>query len=449
MAEQRARRVRVPGAGPLTLLEGRDVAVYADDGIELASLAPIAAELERRGARVRTTEDLGERAEVGLYACHTNRFYDFDAGVWRRPSNELSVMTPHDLGKSDGSDARYFADESWHMFDLGLLPGAEWLGMWERASGSGVPGPAFGMRVVGWPKMDHVDREPERFAAAVRDLRERLGLGGRPVLLLACSWSDRRQLEDTLAMLEPGAYDVAVKYPQSSPPPPGGPWERRLREAYEERVQAEALARATPGVAVVDADTDIMVAVAAADVVLSNASNCLYEGVVAGVPGVSVRDWVHPAGEDGSGTTQPSLQLPGVLSGDLASVPTMLRIVRTPAFAELVRESAAKLVDPDSRGLAAVRAADAIEEGLRWSDSLSEQARARLTAEAENGDRNPMLVMMRQLREYERQVNSAHARLQEGEQREIAAREQLNRYAEEVTRLNAAVTRRRWPFRSG
>jgi hypothetical protein len=346
---------------------GRNVTLYVDGDHEQAVLQPIGAELARRGAQVRTTTDFDEPSDVGLYACHANRFFDYETARWRRPPSALSVLALHDLGQAGALDAGYFTTESWHAFDLGLLPGGEWSGVWERAVAGGASGPALGMAVVGWPKMDHVFADPASFGAAVEALRGMLGLGSRPVVVLACSWSDRRQLTDALAAIATQDVDLVVKYPASGPPPTDSPWFARLTAAYDELQRARELALAAPRVTVVDDDTDIMTLLATADVVLSNGSNVLYEGILLGVPGVSIRDWTHPAGRSGDEVVRPHVDLPGVLAGDLAALPTMLSLVRAPAWAALVQHSSEALVDPATRGTAAARAADAIEAAMAVS----------------------------------------------------------------------------------
>lgn len=424
MAEQRARRLRLPGVRRQRRgLQGRDAVLFSDDSHELAVLAPIGAELARRGARVRTSDDLDEPAEIGLYACHTNRFFDFASGRWRKPTSTLSVLSVHDMGQAGVLDAGYFAAESWHVFDVGLLPGPSWLGKWERAQAAGTRGPAFGMRSIGWTKADHVHSHPDAYTQAVRALRDDLGIGSKPVVLLACSWSDRRQLIDAVAHVDLDAFDLVVKYPQSSPPPPGSPWEERLAEAYAELQRASRQARTAPGVKVAPDDADIMTMIGAADVVLSNGSNVLYEGVLAGVPGISIGQWEHPAGRRGEATVRPQVDVPGVLSGDLGTLPAMLDVVRGPHWPALVESSAVAMVDPATRGTAAARAADAIEEALEWSDGLTDDQRAALAEDAAThlAD-DAMATAIRQLNTYEEQVQSLHAALREAAEREQTLR---------------------------
>lgn len=410
----------------MSALTGREVALYVEGEHERAVLAPIGEELARRGARVRTTGDLAEPAQVGLYACHTNRFFDFESGRWRRPPNELSALAVHDLGQAGVLDAGYFEAEPWHVFDLGLLPGPEWAGMWERAAAGGATGPSLGMHVVGWPKMDHVHAAPEAFAQSVAALRAELGVGARPVVLLACSWSNRGQLDDAVRALAGADVDLVVKYPRFTPPSPDSPWFERLSAARDEVEESRAAAGAHDGVFVADDDTDVMALVSLADLVLSNGSNVLYESVLAGVPGVSVREWVHPAGPHGEQSVRPLLDLPGVISGEVASIAELVRLVRDPAWRPVVARSAAALVDPATHGRAAALAADAIEAGLVLDADELERRRAPLAGASP-------------VQRLEEELRAVHAVLAASDERELRAREQLARYEQELAELRARL----------
>jgi hypothetical protein len=411
----------------VSTLAGREVALYVEGEHERAVLAPIGDELARRGARVRTTGDLHEPAQIGLYACHTNRFFDFEASGWMRPPNELSALAVHDLGQAGMLDAAYFEAEPWHVFDLGFLPGPEWADMWQRASDGGAKGPALGMHVVGWPKMDHVHAAPEAFAQTVASLRASLGVGERPVALLACSWSNRGQLDDAVRALAKTDLDLVVKYPRFSPPPPESPWFERLSAARDEVEEARATAEAYERVVVADDDADIMALLALADLVLSNGSNVLYESVLAGVPGVSIREWVHPAGPHGAEAVRPLLDLPGVVSGDVASLAGLVRLVREPAWQALVARRAAALVDPATHGSAAARAADAIESGLALGAGEIERRRAPLAGASH-------------VQQLEEQLRALHEVLATSDERELRAREQLRVYEQQLAELRGEPT---------
>lgn len=347
-------------------LENVDVLLYVDAAHELATLRPVGDEMAQRGAKVRVTNDFTERSRVGLYACHPNRFFDFQVGQWKRPANDLAVLAVHDLGQADCFDPEYFVKEPWHAFDLGLLPGPAWKQMWEEASRKGCRGPVLGMRAVGWMKMDHVFARPNEFNERVSRLRAELDLDHRPIIMLACSWSDRRQLTDTLRSIGPDDFQVVVKYPVGESPLPGSPWFDRLSDAYEELQLARTAAVLNPLVKVAEDDVDVMELLALADVVVSNGSNVLYEGILMGVPGVCVQDWVWPAGRFGEHTVCPRITLPGVLAGGIDTLPSLIKIVRGCVGKNLVAEGRSLLVEDATKGNAAKKSADEIETVLRF-----------------------------------------------------------------------------------
>jgi hypothetical protein len=420
-------------------IDGTRVTLYVEGAHEHAVLEPIGAELGRRGAHIHVTADFAEPADVGLYACHANRFFDYSTGRWQQPPNHLAVLSVHDLGQAGSAGADYFSIEPWHAFDLGLIPGREWEELYERAVAAGASGPTLGVRRIGWPKMDHVHAEAEAFRAAVLALKQSLGTGERPVVLLACSWSDRRQLTDALETIDLDRYDVVVKYPTSGPPPPESPWRERLEAAWEDLQRTREVAAGDPRVVVAADDSDIMLLLAACDIVLSNGSNVGYEGVLVGRPGISIRDWVHPAGASGESTVRPYVDLPGVLSGDLRMLGTMLEVVSSAEWRRLVDDSAAALVDPSTHGRAALLAADAIESAFALGPKAIEARRA----EGQPLDPAPsgLSAVEDQLRRYEEEIAALRHALEAAGVREAAARVQLDTYERELSSIRDELGR--------
>jgi len=434
-------------------VDGLPVVFYFTDEIERDTLTPVARELARRGCVVRGTSDFRDQAEIGLYACHSNRFFDFSAGRWTVPSSRFSVIALHDLGQANDSGELYFENDSWHVFDLGLLPGPAWMSVFARAVGRGIRGPRLGVRVGGWPKGDHASG-PE-FDESCRRLRDALGLdGSRKVLLLGCSWSDRQQLTDVMRRVDHDRFDVVVKYPSFPPPPNGSPWFDRLVAAREELGLARHLAENSAGVRVATDGSDVYALVTIADVVLSNGSNLLYEGVLMGTAGVSVRDWVHPAGRDGSLTALPYVDLEGVLTAGRDTFPAMLDLAVDPAFASAVASGHASLVKPNDLGRSAVRAADEIltayrnrsdeAEGSRsggpgastqlWGDDVSLREALDAAAERESRARD-------QLAYYESELLARQRALQAADERELNARARIAHLEEQVAELLARTIR--------
>jgi hypothetical protein len=329
--------------------------------MERATLVPIGRALELRGHTITYEEDFTAASEVGVYACHGNRFFDFALGQWRQLPSTFSVMCLHDFGQAGEVGVQYFVHDGWDRFNLGLLPGPSWHELWDRAVRTGIPGPSHGMRVVGWPKADSafaLEADPSVRSSVRRDL----GLADLPTLLLACSWSDRRQLDELLVSVDRHEFNVVVKYPESAPPPGDSPWFNLLNDAYEELQAAIDTAAATPDVVVADPATDLYRLLAAMDLVVSNGSNVLYEAVLMGIPGVSVDTWLHPGGIDGRQRVPPRIELDGVVSGGIESLELMIRTAIAADHKVALARGANRLVAVETRGRASILAAAAIEE---------------------------------------------------------------------------------------
>lgn len=337
-----------------------DVVCYHADAMEFAVLQPIADELQRRGHSISTTDDFSSPSELGLYACHGNRFFDFDTGKWSQLPSDLSVMCTHDLGQSDSGPA-YFAEDGWGRFDLGLLPGERAGEMWRRADALGYAHPRHGMVEVGWPPSDVALGADPSFDERVASTRAVLGLDTRPVLLLACSWSDRRQLTDLLAVVDRDEIQVVVRYPASSPPTKSGPWFKRLQAAYDELQRAIELAESTSGVFCTGPELPLPVVLTLADVIVSNGSSVAMEGIVLGRPAMCITSWRHPAGPTGDDLVVPSSDIPAIVVGPADEVPDMLRRALHPSIRPFLEIGRHRLVPTDSLGQASSNAADAIE----------------------------------------------------------------------------------------
>ena len=341
-----------------------EVTLFAEDSIELLAIRGIGEEFASRGAQVVLESDLYAPAQLGIYACHASRFFDFDRSRWVLPQSRFSVIALHDLGQKGTSGPRFFEDEQWHVFDLGLLPGDDWVNEWEIARANGFVGPHFGVRSVGWPKLDNFDCRHDEFRRAVERVGKDLDLSSRPTVLLACSWSNSDQLRETLSALGDRDYQVVVKFPPKSQDFTSNIWSAALTTAQRMVQEARSFAASVDEVRIANDDADIAVLAAASDVIVSNGSGVLYEGAMVGTPGVSVRDWLHPYGLLGDRRTAPSIDLPGVISCELGSLGAMIDVALDPRWAGSVRVGSSGFVMRSGVESAAARAVSAIEGSL-------------------------------------------------------------------------------------
>lgn len=347
------------------------VVCYALDNIERETTRPIAQEFAHRyGWRVQTVDDLTVPADIGIYACHGSVFFDFERHSWDELRSSFSVMVVHDFDQHAGAGIRFFAEEGWGRFDLGLVPGPRQLALAHDARVAGLALPRFGVSAIGWPKSDSALRHPARHLAAVRRLRERLSLGNRRVVLLACSWSKRQHLEDLLAAADGSDVDIVVRYPVLAPASAASPWFSALEAAREELDEAVAFAHEQTGVRVTGPETDLYASLSVADVVVSNGSNVVYEAVLMGTPVVSVSTWLHRAGSTGFDTVAPHVDLGGVGNCTSAELGETLETFLTEDLSSFTDTGRETLIPPETVGRSAEIAVDRINEALARRDEL-------------------------------------------------------------------------------
>jgi len=284
-----------------------EIAFITEEESDSRVLRPLASEFESRGFKATWTNDLWYQAPVGIFAVHTNHFWNFETGVLRRPRCDFSAILLHDLGQDNGNGGYdYFSVDPWHFFDLGFVPGPSWIAKVLEAKSRGIALPRLGVIEGGWPPL--LERPPE-LSSRAHDRRR---------LLLATSWTRREHLDGTLRALGARPYDVTVKLADPNVNiADDSPWVDVLMEAQAEKrwirehpPQDRRLTIAPIGASIGDL-------LAAADIVISNGSSIAYEGLLWGRPAVCVTDWGHPSGPSG-------LELVDPPCGGAGMIPTRL-----------------------------------------------------------------------------------------------------------------------------
>ncbi len=339
-----------------------EVLVYYTDHWDLQAIAPVADEFAARGHEVLSTRDFTHVGAIGLYACHANSLFDFTAGVWSTPPNDLSVIALHDLGQDGSAGAGYFASDSWHVFDVGILPGPRWARLFAESLERELPGPREGVRIGGWPKTDWAFAHPDEVTVLRDALRTRLGLHhDRPTVLIAASWQHRPFLVNLPAQFAEMDVDLLVKFPVwSSPTTPDHPWADVMCASRVESALARHAANSEPRFHVVPPETPDSLVIALSDVVVSNGSNLMFEAVLAGVPAVLVSDWLIPGGRFGEYATAPPAAGRGMLAAAQADLGCAIETALSHSFMDLVTAAGDDLVAPGLRGRGAEATADAI-----------------------------------------------------------------------------------------
>lgn len=356
-----------------------EICFYVHEPVERQILEPIAAALGEMGYATILTEDLTQPSEVGVYACHPNSFFNTKTGLWDALPSKISVICAHDFAQAGNAGPAYFIQDGWHLFDLGLVPGPTLRELGNLAHNLGYRLPTHGLHEVGWPPSDVAIQGGVRIVRRVEQLRNELGLTNEKVLLLACSWSSPVHLEELLGAIDQLNVAVILRVPPYRPPRDDDPWRSRLLRAAADGALARTRALGLPNVLVPDSTTSLYDLLRLSDVVVSNGSTVLYEGLLMGKPGVSVTSWLHPAGSDGTASASPVVNCLGVVEGPIENLHEMLKTALSAHMQPYVQQGRASLVPHHTLGTSVQTAADRIEELLHYNQAaVNKRRRIRL-----------------------------------------------------------------------
>lgn len=253
----------------------KDITFIYMDRAEYQSYYPIYEEAKKRGYKVKMSDNKFEKCEIGFYCQHVN---------FPQNSN-FSVIMLHDIIQQFGNWPNIWVNEPWDKYDIGILPGKQWVENWLESSDHPYAHPKQGVFEIGWPKADiirNIDFSDNR-----EKLLQSLGLDPtKRTILYAPSWeNDNKQDDFVKAMLK---LDVNIIIKQASVSPDLFP---DLWRCIEEMNQ---LHKDIEGVHIIDPNTNILDAIAICDVLVSEESSTMCEATILGKVAVSVTDWLIP-----------------------------------------------------------------------------------------------------------------------------------------------------------
>jgi GT2 family glycosyltransferase/SAM-dependent methyltransferase/glycosyltransferase involved in cell wall biosynthesis len=259
----------------MTTLHRPVITFFHTDNCERQALSPVAREAERRGFPVRFSTDLRERAQVGVYCQHACR-----------PNAELSAIMLHDLAQRHDIWPAFWDSEPWNAFDLGFVPGEDWVRRWRSQSGTPQAHPRLGVFDIGWPKADLIGHDRAEFDARVAALRASLGLRHPRTVLYAPSWENHGKQDEFVRALIDLPVNLLLKQ---------APWSPAYTEVWNNIHAMNALHQGiADNVRIVDPEVSIMYCIGLADVLVSDESSVLLEAALHEVPSVAVTDWLIP-----------------------------------------------------------------------------------------------------------------------------------------------------------
>lgn len=252
----------------------KDLTCFYSDGVEYQTCLPIAEEAKRRGYQVSFSDDLRKKSEIGLYCQH--RAY---------PKNsKFSVVMLHDMAQQHGNWPNIWIREPWDIYSIGILPGPAWEERWQQSCRHPFAHPRLGVMRGGWPKSDKIFKEKNKVSK--EDLKKQLGLTRDKVILYAPSWEyDSKQDEFVSALIGLDA-DLILKQ---------APWSDEYANIKENiRLMNEKHKGIADNVHIIDPDTNIFDCIKVADIMISDESSVMFEGLLLDVPSVAVTDWMIP-----------------------------------------------------------------------------------------------------------------------------------------------------------
>lgn len=256
----------------------KDLTLIYSDSAEKQIFKPIAEEAERRGYKVKLTDDKFAKCEIGFYCQHIN-FPQF---------SKFSLIMLHDIIQQYGNWPDLWIREPWNKYDVGILPSNQWIKNWNQCSQWYYANPRIGMYQIGWPKADNyagIDREKYK-----KEFNAKYGLDDkRPTILYAPAWeNDHKQDDFVQAMLK---LDVNILIKQAGISPD---YNQQYHDMYYAIIEMAELHKGIPGVTILDPKTNIFEAIMACNILVSEESSTMCEAAMMGIPAVSVSNWLIP-----------------------------------------------------------------------------------------------------------------------------------------------------------
>ncbi len=272
----------VPEFAPLYKYDSRDRHVeckkditffYTDKG-EYYNLEPIAEEARKRGYTVRYSEDVKEKAEIGVYCQH----------VYYPENSRFSLVLLHDMEQGHNRWPNLWEAERWGRFDIGIVPGKAWADRWEQCACIKYVNPRCGTYEFGYPKSDIVNDSKVR--ERTRQLREQLNLKYDVSVLYAPSWEYADKEDDFIKAVAPLKVNMLIKQAH---------WSKEYQAIIDniDKMRAQHEGK-YDNLYYIDVTESIMTALDMCDIIVSDESSVMSEGLMFDKPSIAVTDWLIP-----------------------------------------------------------------------------------------------------------------------------------------------------------
>lgn len=253
----------------------KDITFFAMNKGEYYNLLPVMECAKKRGYQVKYSDNLDEKAEIGVYCQHVGK-----------PENaKFSVILLHDMGQGHNRWPNIWELERWNVYDIGIVPGEEWADRWKKCAFQYYVNPRRGAYMLGYPKSNQVFSQEIRERAA--ELRERMQLQYDVSVLYAPSWECANKEDDFVRALASLPVNLLVKQ---------GPWARGFGDTIVNNVNnmRKLHEGKYDNLHYYEWDENILVPLMMCDLVVSDESSVLMEALMFGRPSIAVEDWLIP-----------------------------------------------------------------------------------------------------------------------------------------------------------
>lgn len=249
---------------------------YTDMG-EYYNLKPIADAASRRGYQTDFTQNITQKAEIGIYCQHGGY-----------PENSrFSAILLHDLAQRHDCWPNIWTMEHWNNYDLGIVPGRFWASLWKQSACFYYANPRRGTYEFGYPKSDLVGSVPLKSRA--EELRQQLRLPYDISILYAPSWENDGKEEDFVRSLASLKANLLIKQAQ---------WPPQYQSIINNIRQMRAMHEGKyDNVYYIEPTESIMTALELCDIVVSEESSVMAEALMFHKPSIAVTDWLMPDGD--------------------------------------------------------------------------------------------------------------------------------------------------------
>lgn len=252
----------------------RDITFFYTDKGEYYNLKPIADEAQSRGYSIHFTDDIYQKAEIGVYCQH----------VCYPENSRFSIILLHDMEQAHNRWPNIWENERWNGFDIGILPGEFWRKRWEESGAFYYANPRCGVFELGYPKSDIVCSTELHQRA--NTLRQKLNLKYEISILYAPSWENDGKEDDFIKALSSMEVNLLIK--QAS-------WPNAYIHIIENICEMRRLHEGKfENVYYIEPEESIMTALEICDVVVSDESSVMAEALMFGKPSIAVTDWLIP-----------------------------------------------------------------------------------------------------------------------------------------------------------